>query len=240
MKKILKLYLYRTIKSVTIVKSKFFWIIVVIILCSGSILFGIETHLGYTRKNPPPSGYWYSNVPGCYNPWTDDIQKSLLSFPASNEEITEKKNIQMLPEGWLPGDRWSKDTYPAGSWEFVDLGTLNQKLTGNNWVHGNDHIYPENTWVQQFTGAGVFSYVRSNEDQYRFNDLAGYRGIAIEVSNLGDTYIVLSSKMNSWWDTKDATALIGLEPGETDIIYHPFLRDESHVAPEIQAYFGVT
>ncbi|MEN8194388.1 MAG: hypothetical protein ABFS12_16320, partial [Bacteroidota bacterium] len=220
--------------------SKFITVIAVIFLLVNSDTIGTESHPGHTRKNPPPLGYWYSDVPGCYNPWTDDIQKSLLSFTASNEEITEKKEIQMLPEGWLPGDRWSKDTFPAGSWKFVDLGTLNHHLTGNNWIHGNDYNYPENTWVQQFTGPGVFSYVRSNEDHYRFNDLAEYRGIAIEVSNLGDTYIVLSSKMNTWWGTKDATAKIGLEPGETDIIYHPFLRDESHVAPEIQAYFGVT
>lgn len=72
---------------------------------SCSTAFGLESHPGYTRSDPPPSGYWYSNVPGNYNPWTDDIRKPLLTWSPENKDLSSTsgsdwKEIKMLEEGW--------------------------------------------------------------------------------------------------------------------------------------------
>ncbi|MEN8116126.1 MAG: hypothetical protein ABFS16_04065 [Bacteroidota bacterium] len=76
---------------------KFLLLITVTLLFTGSTIIGLESYLGYTQDNPPPSGYWYSDEPGCYNPRTDDIQMTLLEFPGVNEGVTNYKSIQIEP-----------------------------------------------------------------------------------------------------------------------------------------------
>ena len=205
-----------------------------LLLCTSA--FALESHLGYTRTNPPPQGYWYSDVPGCYNPWTDDQQMTLLQFPAANTNIHRIRDIIIEPEGW---DMWWYNRVdgpqPRKVWEFVDLSTRNHLLTGTNWVHGLGYAYPTNSWVLEFTDEGSFDSWRL-PGEYAFN-LSDYRGIAVEVSNLGDTYLMFNSFMNKWLG-KGHQAMIGLAPGETDILYHPFRRHADKLPPEIVDYFG--
>jgi PKD repeat protein len=161
----------------------------------------------------------------------------LLSFPASNVGVTNKNNIQIEPFGY--DMHWFgrvNGPQPAGAWSFVDLNDFNHLLTGDNWVHGPGYAYPDNTTVLMFTDEGSFDTWRKDAaDEFGgpyFFDVSAYRGIAIEVSNLGDTYLVLQSDMNKWLG-KGHQAVIGLEPGETDILYHPLKRDASHVDPDV-------
>ncbi len=203
-----------------------------------SSAFGVEFHPGYSRDNPPPSFYWHSDVPGSYNPWIDDIQMTLLEFPASNDGVSAYQGIQMLPEGYSTEYTEGPKMFTAGdTWEFVDLGTQNHLLTGTNWVHGKDYQYPENTWVLQFNGEGGFDTYRPSDHAF---ELGEYRGIAVEVSNLGDTYLIVDtySKGMRQWLGKKHVGLIGLEPGDTDIIYFPFRRAEDKPPSGVADFFG--
>ncbi|MEN8225771.1 MAG: choice-of-anchor D domain-containing protein [Bacteroidota bacterium] len=228
-------------------RQQFFFFIIAAVISlffTCTTVFALESHPGHTRANPPASGYWYSDVPGSYDPWVDDIQETILKWLPSNQALSSKngsnwEHIRMERYGEAIG--WDNGYYnrpngpqTEGDWSFVDLGLPENRPGGTNWVHGHNN-YPLDTWVLQFDDVGSFDswYVPEQE-------LSQYRGIAIEVSNLGDTYLMIDSGMNKWLG-KGHGARIGLEPGETDIIYHPFRRSVEEVdavSPGLSAELG--
>ena len=218
----------------------FFVITLVTLFLSYSTTSSLEFKPGHTRNNPPPSGYWYSDVPGSYNPWTDDLQMTLLEFPASNEGVTHYSDIEMMPAGHTFGySHNGPKVFDGGTWEFVDLST--KTLEGTNWVHGDNYTYPQDTWVLQLNGEGEFAAYRPSENAFNLEE---YRGIAVEVSNLGDTYLMIYSPVEPTnkgmrqWLGKKHRAYIGLEPGETDILYFPFIRSKDKLPADVVDYFG--
>lgn len=216
------------------------------LLVVSTSLYGLEFHPGYDRQNPPPKGYWYSNMASSYNPWTDDIKMDLLTFPASNKGVTRYQDIKMLPEGHTFGyGHNGPKVKDGGTWEFVDLSS--KTLSGTNWVHGNNYTYPKDSWALQINGEGEFAAYRpaiNDKGEENSFELNAYRGIAVEVSNLGDTYLTIFSPVEPnnkgmrQWLGKKHRAYIGLEPGDTDILYFPFIRDKDKVSQDALDYFG--
>jgi hypothetical protein len=163
--------------------------------------------------------FWDSTDPYAFNPYIHGQQIDVMQFGPST------------------GNAGNGNLHLAGNAKYSMVRLDGLRLSGQDWVNrggrlgGGKSQYGLLVDVPVGGSAGIIFSLKKRLD------LSEYRGVAVEISNVGKSYAAIRGQIKA--GAKGIQSFCGLYPGETDVLYFIFRRVAAQTAPQhVRDYFG--